>query len=412
MPTSFVNMELHDWRQFSSVGIDFHKQATILTGANGSGKTTILALLAKHFSWPRTFYGLSFRRSDGRFAFFLPHSDEGSWHEIGSLTYDDGQRADLRMPQDAPAGVTASYDVAIKGQQRLAGIYLVSHRSVANYTKIDTIPASFGEPEQLYTQLLQELRRRHEGQRSQKSPFTWMKESIIAAAVFGEGSKSVEPNEIAREVWWEYQHVLERILPDSLGFRRLVVRAPEVIVETRSGAFPMDESSGGMSALMELGWQILLKSMGQDAFVVLFDEPENHLHPELQRQIVPNLLEAFPHIQFIISTHSPFVVTSVADSNVYVLDYGADGMVYSRLLDQANKAAGAEETLERVLGLKSTMPAWAERAFARVLERHLHGPVSSEKLLALRTDLDALGLAATFPAAVADAIRDEAQDVE
>lgn len=58
-----------------------------------------------------------------------------------------------------------------------------------------------------------------------------------------------------------------------------------------------------------------------DSFLVIVDEIENHLHPSMQRSILPNLVKAFPSAQFIVTTHSPFVVNSVIDSSVYALKY-------------------------------------------------------------------------------------------
>ena len=52
--------------------------------------------------------------------------------------------------------------------------------------------------------------------------------------------------------------------------------------------------------------------------VVLIDEIETHLHIELQRKILPFLTEFFPRLQFIVSTYSPYVLTSI--SNVVVFD--------------------------------------------------------------------------------------------
>lgn len=47
--------------------------------------------------------------------------------------------------------------------------------------------------------------------------------------------------------------------------------------------------------------------------IVIIDEIEQHLHPELQREILGRLNEKFPKIQFIITTHSPLCVTGTAD---------------------------------------------------------------------------------------------------
>lgn len=53
---------------------------------------------------------------------------------------------------------------------------------------------------------------------------------------------------------------------------------------------------------------------------MLIDEIETHLHVELQKQIVPLLTELFPNIQFIMSTHSPFVLNSAPNSVIYDLE--------------------------------------------------------------------------------------------
>lgn len=53
--------------------------------------------------------------------------------------------------------------------------------------------------------------------------------------------------------------------------------------------------------------------------VVLVDELDLHLHPKWQRDLVPTLSKIFPNVQFIVTTHSPHVLQSMADVNLYVL---------------------------------------------------------------------------------------------
>ena len=58
--------------------------------------------------------------------------------------------------------------------------------------------------------------------------------------------------------------------------------------------------------------------LGEVEGIVLVDEIENHLHPEWEKKIISSLASSFPKVQFIISTHSPLVVSGF-DSNVYNL---------------------------------------------------------------------------------------------
>ena len=58
--------------------------------------------------------------------------------------------------------------------------------------------------------------------------------------------------------------------------------------------------------------------------VVLVDELDLHLHPKWQRDIVPTLSKVFPRVQFIVTTHSPHVLQSMADVNLYVLRRDAE----------------------------------------------------------------------------------------
>ncbi|MBK6500062.1 MAG: AAA family ATPase [Saprospiraceae bacterium] len=50
----------------------------------------------------------------------------------------------------------------------------------------------------------------------------------------------------------------------------------------------------------------------------MIDEAENHLHPKWQKTFLNSILEIFPNLQIIASTHSPFIVSSVENAKVFV----------------------------------------------------------------------------------------------
>jgi predicted ATP-binding protein involved in virulence len=86
--------------------------------------------------------------------------------------------------------------------------------------------------------------------------------------------------------------------------------------------------------------------------VVLIDEVELHMHPSWQRQILKKLQETFPNIQFIITTHSPIVLSEVDENfNVYILrNNGAKNELveFSRM-----DGFDANYILEEFMGTKS-----------------------------------------------------------
>lgn len=64
--------------------------------------------------------------------------------------------------------------------------------------------------------------------------------------------------------------------------------------------------------------------------VVLIDEIELHLHPKWQREIIPALTRTFPNCQFIVTTHSPQVLSQVKPEGIYILEKTDEGIVAKR----------------------------------------------------------------------------------
>ncbi len=413
MPDSlrFSKLKLENWRQFSTVDLDLSSQLTVITGANATGKTSILNLLAAHFNWHYSFLAVPKRRSTGGITYLSDRRTEVELVDkrqketipdeiIGSLEYSNGQRADIGIGH---YGGSVEYSVSRSNYVEVSGLFINSHRALSVYKAVENIPAKFSESDQILEQFLTEMRGRaglDTYNRSGKNAVLLMKEALLSAAIYGEGNSSIEKDENARQVWEGFQGCLRLVFPESLGFERLIAIPPDILMVTKTGRFTIDAASGGISAILELTWQIFLRSRSETSFTVCFDEPENHLHPSLQRSILPSLTRAFPEIRFVVATHSPFVVASSPDANVYALDYGDTG-VFSRKLDLINESAAAEDVLKQVLGLDTTLPIWAETRFETIVNRYLElGFPKPAELKNLRDELKRAGLYNQFPQAI------------
>ncbi len=399
----FEQLQLDGWRQFAHLDIHFHPRITILTGGNGAGKTTLLHLLNRHWGWSIPYVSEPRLAKDGKKSYWagfwnlsgvpFPNSTAEQQIRIGQIKYRSSPTALLTVPR----AVTETFAVTIKPMPKLPGVYVPSHRPLYIHRRVEEIPTAVDARQQLFDVYVNEIRGRWNVGQRVTSPSQMLKRSLMSLAVFGYGSVAVTPNDDARRTFEGFQEVLSHVLPATIGFKRLRVSVPDVILETETGNFALDAASGGISALIDIAWQIYLYSTLAEEFVVAIDEPEAHLHPALQRAILPSLLDAFPKAQFIIATHNPFVVGSTPDSSVYVLRYDDDRRVCSELMDQVNRAGTANEILRSALGLESTAPIWVEKALERILTQFKCQEMTDESLAHLRSQLSSLGLGKYLP---------------
>ena len=139
---------------------------------------------------------------------------------------------------------------------------------------------------------------------------------------------------VARQSWISYQQpnrpplafrtVKEAIVGCTEGATNLYFDAAlgEVVVEFGSNTQPFSNLSDGQRCMLamvgdiaqkavklnpQLGSKVLQETEG----VVLIDELDLHLHPRWQRRVIEDLRQTFPKIQFICTTHSPFLIQSL-----------------------------------------------------------------------------------------------------
>jgi hypothetical protein len=127
------------------------------------------------------------------------------------------------------------------------------------------------------------------------------------------------------------------LLPDGLKASKLDDDGL-LIVEQAGIELPLERLSDGYRAVIALVLDLLYRlsvaygTSVKDSLgllmtrpgVVLIDEAETHLHPSWQRELGFWLVEHFPNIQFIVTTHSPFICQAAAHGSLIRLSPPGD----------------------------------------------------------------------------------------
>ena len=424
MSLKFSSIQIDNWRQYKTINIDFHPRLTVITGPNGTGKSTILSILSRHFGYQKNYLSTPRKnKKTGVVSFstgifnWLPSKKRQDENQdiVGSINYNNEQKSQISIPKQT----SIQYEINLIGQQAVNGIHIDSHRPPTVYRPVPNISTAPISKSNISAQLNGELQHFYTSGQANQGTLFHMKSALISMSMFGYGNNTMEPNQELIDLFHGFEEKLKIILPKSLGFEKLIIRVPEVILSTKSGEFVLDAASGGVIKLFEIAWQIYFHSQEFEQFVVTMDEPENHLHPSMQRTFLSNLLDAFPGAQFVVVTHSPFVVSSVKDSSVYVLRYEkveniVDGAhdddqsikgllgtrVSSEKLDTVNKAGTASEILREALGVPTTIPDWAEDRVRQIIQEYAQKDRTNESFDQLSEQLENEGLISHFPGAL------------
>lgn len=111
--------------------------------------------------------------------------------------------------------------------------------------------------------------------------------------------------------------------------------------------FDFNTLSSGYQAVLDIILDIIMRMQNQTqrSFdfnlpgIVLIDEIETHLHLELQKNIMPFLTAIFPNIQFIVTSHSPFILNSIRNVVIYdleknlLVENGLDNVPYDGIVE-------------------------------------------------------------------------------
>lgn len=145
-------------------------------------------------------------------------------------------------------------------------------------------------------------------------------------------ARNEKQDEDADEInaWFrDFEELLRHIYQDDELRLEFNYRDYSFRICTEGKKFKFTEVSDGFAAVLDIVADLILKMQGEGTLIrsyqkegiVLIDEIETHLHLALQKVIMPLLTKVFPNIQFVITTHSPFVLSSMPDAVAYDLEH-------------------------------------------------------------------------------------------
>lgn len=148
-------------------------------------------------------------------------------------------------------------------------------------------------------------------------------------------------NEILKPVGWKQLQFSQR--DDSLVLRH-----------DKHGVMKAEQLSDGIKNILamvaDIAYRCVLlnshlgeKASTESPGIVMIDEVDMHLHPEWQQTVITSLQDAFPNIQFIMTTHSPQVLTTVPDECIRIIE---GGELYSA--PKGSKGAESARLLKRI----------------------------------------------------------------
>ncbi len=345
-----------DFRE-KPAGMDDRAEIHILTGENGTGKTTVLEMLTSGIvpwnnnPWKRT------RDNQENCDFIIDFGSHGTrryW-----IDKNRSQNFDRNLPYLEQNFNTSIFGI---GFFAYSGYRRIEHTKVKGISEIENHPFndSLNFQNSINPQLI----------------LQWVANTITKEAL----AKNQNDNEIAlkfRAAITDLEKVISEIIEKPVRFW-LKYEPLNVVIEVDNEPLDFNILPDGLKSIVSWIADLLMRMdrvkwendtpVFERNFILFLDEIEVHLHPAWQRKILPAVQKLFPNAQIFISTHSPFVVGSVDGAWIhkFVKPNGDSQLAGPPILSEDAKSF--RYWLDEVFDIKKEFGEGAQRQLDRFYE--------------------------------------------
>ena len=361
-------LKLYEFRRYRRLSVEFEPDLTVIIGENGAGKTSIVESIARVLSWfgsrivKANSNGLHVLESDinthakdyaqvvGSFSL-----NEQTSFETSMVKTVDGWAGDISSDLMVSTRLGELYRLLVADQengnlQLPVFAYYAVDRALGNYSRV----VAEKDVKTFFT-----------------SRFNGYKElSGASAKVDSFLARYVELFNLAESAAGDYKaklqlvkDAIESAVPyiNNLSVDRSSGRT-EVKLDNFGNQIDFSQLSQGQKTLAALVGDLALRMLTLNPAmvnplhahgIVLIDEIELHLHPQLQQVVLLSLTETFPKVQFIVTTHSPHVLSTVDKQSIRMLSFDNDGIASARMPDFQTKGVMSSDVLEQLMGTLS-----------------------------------------------------------
>lgn len=320
-----TEIKINEVRHLKDITIkvgDEVRRHLILTGRNGSGKTSLLREISTDL------YTIN---SDRKESVENWKKTLNRWQQKKETAVTEKEKLECENEERRYKDVLRAYETGVEikytDSSELSALYMHGKFITAFYSadRLADIEKPFG----VEKITLKESASINEDVSSKLLKYMVHLQTQLA---YAEQEKRDRDSENLKKWFSRFENALKKLFDDDS--LRLVYNPREynfMIMQDGHNSFGFDGLSDGYSAVIKILSDLILR-MDQNWLnesevseynkegIVLIDELETHLHIELQRKILPFLISFFPRIQFVVSTHSPYILSSVSNAVVYDLE--------------------------------------------------------------------------------------------